>query len=196
MDTLFQQAHSPDLTAVAREFEDWIISSFTVAIGSGQVVAYCCQSTLLSSFTEQWQQINSYLAAKYVAKNKQPFERWNSYLLFVCADNIPNTLRYEMENNKFAMRKIVVGNAGEVLDDSALRVILDREILSTNVRVTSISCAALSPLILSNVTTDLIAANLQSGRGIAQENRKKWLDKVLDTARQLAKQQQGDDNEN
>jgi hypothetical protein len=178
-----------DLTVVEREFEGWHISSFKVSIGSGHIVAYCCQTINLADFSNEWQQINSYIAAKYVSKNKQPFERWNSYLLFICTEKIPKALRYEMENNKFAMRKIVVGEVGTVLNEEALALVLNREILSTNVTITSNSNTTLPPLILNNVTNDLIAADLQPGRGSAQENRKNWLDMARNTARQLAEKQ-------
>ncbi|NQZ07789.1 MAG: hypothetical protein HRT35_11565 [Algicola sp.] len=193
MNTAFQQVHGMDLTVVEREFEGWHISSFKVSIGRGHIVAYCCQTTNSADFANEWQQINSYIAAKYVAKNKQPFERWNSYLLFVCTAKIPKALRYEIENNKFAMRKIVVGEAGTVLNDEALAIVLNREILSTNVTITSNSNTTFPPLILNNVTTDLIAANLQPGRGSAQENRKKWLDMARFTTRQLVERQDGKD---
>jgi hypothetical protein len=116
------------------EYKDWNFSIFTSKTSTGNsITAYCCVTDKAERFEKDWNSINSFIAAKYVSTLDGEYERWNSYLLFICEEKMSKSLQYEIENNKFSMRKIVVNNQRTSPDKSAVINILNDKILSENI---------------------------------------------------------------
>lgn len=57
---------------------------------------------------EDWSQLVSSIATMYQSKLSDDFSKWNTYLIFVCNESISKSLHYEIENDKFASRKLVL----------------------------------------------------------------------------------------
>ncbi|MCX0450182.1 ABC-three component system middle component 1, partial [Aeromonas veronii] len=58
-----------------------------------------------------WKKIASVIAYEYQSELENKFDAWNIYLAFVVTSSISKTTKYEIENNKFSMRKLVVSDA-------------------------------------------------------------------------------------
>ncbi|WP_415755985.1 ABC-three component system middle component 1 [Pseudomonas sp. LT1P18] len=116
-----------DLSGISSEFPeakfgfykstpDSYISCFTCAVAD--------EATLLKI----WSGVVSVIAAEYQAKLKSKFEMWNIYLAFIVTAPICKNLEYEIENDKFSMRKIVSVSA----DGDDVEIFLNDEILGAD----------------------------------------------------------------
>ncbi len=62
-----------------------------------------------SDLKEQWEDIADVLNYEYLSTNETTeFERWNNYLIFVITSEVSLETKYEIENDKFYMRKLVI----------------------------------------------------------------------------------------
>jgi hypothetical protein len=104
----------------AELYPDFDLYKFEVDLRDGvPLCAFCCRVPTNKELGDKWKAINSSVSAYSLDNKKSEFERWNSYLVFICDEEVPKTLKYEIENDKFAMRKIVEQKP-EDWDDNAL----------------------------------------------------------------------------
>lgn len=189
MDSLFK-IKNIDLEPLSSEFKseyaDWEFSCFEALVGysnSEKILAFCCQSKKLSDL-QKWREINSFIAAKYLRVCENNFERWNTYLLFVCAEEIPKNIQYEIENNKFSMRKIVAKDniQSDFLNTYEIESIINERILSSNVKLTQMKSTSISKLQISDITNRLLDAQMifDSSQVSRDNNRAKWLNTELE----------------
>jgi len=76
---------------------------------SAKVNAFCLVFENESDLKEQWEDIADVLNYEYLSANDTTeFERWNNYLIFVVTDETSLETKYEIENDKFYMRKLVI----------------------------------------------------------------------------------------
>lgn len=62
----------------------------------------------------QWKEFNSYLTAKFIPTVKDDYSKWNFYVFYFSSSTIEKPLKYEIENNKFSSRKIVIENCKSI----------------------------------------------------------------------------------
>lgn len=75
---------------------------------------------------DSWRAVNSSLSQYLIDYMEDDFSRWNLYLLFLSSTSIQKKLQYEIENNTFSSRKIVVPDFhDEINDESAQQLIND-----------------------------------------------------------------------
>lgn len=55
-----------------------------------------------------WRSVTGVIAMEYQSGLQSKFEAWNIYLVFVVASAVSEELKYEIENDKFSMRKMIV----------------------------------------------------------------------------------------
>ena len=72
------------------------------------ITVFCYLSATVQTIFEYWKKIPDYINHDYLTNNISDFECWNSYLLFICDEAIPKSLKYEIENDKFAIRKFII----------------------------------------------------------------------------------------
>lgn len=89
-------------------FEGMRYSLYTAFLNekSKLTVFYCIADTI-NVLEENWKELTDCISHDYLTADVSEFERWNSYLFFISDEPVPKTLKYEIENDKFAMRKIV-----------------------------------------------------------------------------------------
>lgn len=66
---------------------------------------YCKEESILSL---SWEKISEFIAANYQINLMDDYSVWNIYLFFNTANPIKNDLKYQIENDTFSSRKIVV----------------------------------------------------------------------------------------
>lgn len=86
----------------------------------------------LSTF---WSEVNSYITAYYFSESDSEFAKWNSYLFYLTPSKIEKPLKYDIENNKFSSRKIVIDNFNEELSTKTISDIIESHITCTNMHV-------------------------------------------------------------
>jgi hypothetical protein len=67
--------------------------------------AQCKDSTHLENI---WLPITTAIATNYQVNLKDEFPTWNIYIFFVVQGEIPNEIKYKIENDTFSSRKIVI----------------------------------------------------------------------------------------
>ncbi|EAA5206265.1 hypothetical protein DTU20_15655 [Salmonella enterica subsp. enterica serovar Westhampton] len=107
-----------------------------------------------------WKKVVSVIAYDYQANFEQKFEAWNIYLVFVCSGPVSKKNKYEIENDKFSMRKMVVENA---IPDFDIERYLNNEILGANLKLGSIFSYV--PMSENDDVTDLQKKLYEFGNG-------------------------------
>jgi len=172
-----------DLDLLVSLFKAWSFSCFEISSereNHQNLTVFCCQTQSSENMQQEWMGINSYIAAEYLCKNIYNIDLWNTYLLFVCAEKIPQHTQYEIENNKFSMRKIVADKQNRSLSVDELSNVASQKILSSNIQLTEIELNTELKPNLSEITARL----LESGIGLGQsqsdrDSRELWLSDEL-----------------
>lgn len=72
------------------------------------ITCFVCRLPDESELVSIWRSVSSVIAMDYQAELKSKLDAWNIYLVFVVDGAITKNLKYEIENDKFSMRKLVV----------------------------------------------------------------------------------------
>jgi len=59
-------------------------------------------------FTSEWQRIVDYIGVHFQTTLQDEFSVWNLYLFFIAENLTDESLKYQIENNTFSSRKIVI----------------------------------------------------------------------------------------
>ncbi|HEX7868704.1 MAG TPA: ABC-three component system middle component 1 [Chryseobacterium sp.] len=132
-----------------------------------------------------WKDFNSLITAEYLIKLTDDFSKWNSYIFFI-TEKIPKSLKYEIENNKFSTRKIVIEMGKPVITDKLIDIIISEHIVNDdiNLNIENTEVGGFSKNELISVFLD----------NLIKENTKKLEDSTLTEL--LTKIEKGLDNEN
>jgi hypothetical protein len=97
------------------------------------VAVYASEGLLV----ETWESITSVIAAEYQQELDCAYAAWNIYLACICNEPVRKEVKYRIENDRFALRKMVLdGNAGG-LSIEAIKSDLDEIILASGLQVSS-----------------------------------------------------------
>lgn len=104
------------------------------------------------SCKDNWLNITTEIAINFQAALTSELALWNIYLVFICPEQIDKHLKYQIENNRFALRKIVLASKiDETTWEQQIRDMLGRAILGDDLELDSaLDLACTVPLI----TTD------------------------------------------
>ncbi len=91
----------------------------------------------VSVLKENWKDIYSSIAAYFQAglPVESEFERWNIYLFYICREEVEKELQYKIENDRFASRKIVLGNCKEEITDEVVERVINQHITNTDLEI-------------------------------------------------------------
>lgn len=82
---------------------------------------------------ENWRAIQNMVAIYH--QHSGSFDAWNMYLAFVSAESISVWEKYEIENNKFSARKIILDGLQEILDIDQLIIELERQLFGSDLKL-------------------------------------------------------------
>lgn len=80
-----------------------------------------------------WKEFNSLVTAEYLTELTEEFSKWNSYIFFI-TKALSKALKYEIENNKFSTRKIVIELENPQVDDDLISNIISEHIVNDNIK--------------------------------------------------------------
>lgn len=87
--------------------------------------------TILKS---QWKEFNSYLTVKFIPTVKDEYSKWNFYVFYFSSNKINKPLKYEIENNKFSSRKIVIEQY-ETITNEVIEKVVSEHITNENILI-------------------------------------------------------------
>lgn len=169
-------------------FPDLELYKFEVNLFEGApLCAFCCCMSTGKDLDEKWKSINSSVSAHSLDNKKSEFERWNSYLFFVCDETVPKSLKYQIENDKFALRKLVEQKPDDWDDNSpqkSLIELLNQRLLLSHIDLSGyIAEDALVPPVLSKWGKSIVDQDIPSDRkGSSKSARAEWIKESLSSA--------------
>lgn len=122
------------MDAFNQQFEGVQLSHKAVDLNKGLIHTFFIECPSKVSLKNNWREVSNFIALHFQNKLENEFERWNLYLFFLIEQGIGNDLKYQIENNTFSSRKIIIDS--ETDQDS----IINNHILNSNLSISK-ECA-------------------------------------------------------
>lgn len=116
-------------------FKIFSVESFSIGevFFSGKIIVAVVRFRNIDSLSKSWKEINSYITGHYISTINDEFAKWNFYMFYVSNTDVAKQLKYEIENNKFSSRKIVVDNYKKDLTKKNIDHIISEHITNDNI---------------------------------------------------------------
>lgn len=95
-----------------------------------------CWFSSSQELTAKWKEIQSIISLKF--KPESRFSRWNVYLVLLCPDSLDIRIKYVIENDRYAARKIVLDGLGSQLSIEEVETKINIELLGTDLKLQEI----------------------------------------------------------
>jgi hypothetical protein len=164
------------VTELKEEFEtaDFHFENLTYAgVMPCFFISVKCESDLVNT----WMKVSDTIAVNYQARLTDEFSIWNLYLFFLIENPVSNELKYQIENDTFSSRKIVIEGVFDlqkIIEEHILNsdIIIDSTLISeSNFTPNPIIYNQLENLeVKSKVTEALKAAHLKIKNRIKNES--------------------------
>lgn len=82
----------------------------------------------------QWKELNSCLTAKFIPTVKDDYSKWNFYIFYLSKGIVEKQLKYEIENNKFSSRKIIIENVSSITEKE-INFLISEHITNDNIQI-------------------------------------------------------------
>ena len=89
-----------------------------------------CVCETAQDIIKNWRTIQNLIAVYH--QSTGGFDAWNMYLVFVSTENVPVWKKYEIENNKFSARKIVLDGLQEIPSTDQLIIELEKQLFGSD----------------------------------------------------------------
>lgn len=91
-----------------QQFDGAQLSYKAIHLNKGLVHTFFIKNSSEDSLKNTWRKISNFMAINFQNNLENEFERWNLYLFFLNEQRISNNLKYQIENDTFSSRKIVI----------------------------------------------------------------------------------------
>lgn len=119
-----------DLDFLSSRFKDMDFQLFVSNDTNSYISCVACWCKSASKVIENWSAIQNYVSVYYQPSGELAL--WNIYLAFFCVEDFPLWEKYVIENDKYAVRKLVL-NGEQALPNSAQAVsILNNHLLGAD----------------------------------------------------------------
>jgi hypothetical protein len=88
----------------------------------------------LTDLENNWKDFNSQIINDIVLNLIEEYSRWNLYVFYFSDIEVPKSLKYEIENNKFSSRKILIENCKSITNTFITNVISEH-ITNDNIQI-------------------------------------------------------------
>ena len=180
------QSKKINLEFLSEFSKNWKINVYEISMGmeDDYITAFCARTSSKDTLQSDWLALTDSINNGYLTGVDSDFLHWNSYLLFIVDEEILKSdgFEFEIENDKFYMRKIVEHNVQSSINEEEIIRLLNRKILSTEIEYPPISETSLKPC--ENLLTkpvliyqdSLIDKKFSVGMtDAAKEQREQWL---------------------
>jgi hypothetical protein len=91
------------------KFEGFVFETKSSQMASfGNITAFFVKSDNYELIRDFWSKINNTIAVYYQSRLSDEFNKWNIYCFYVVGKSFDRNLKYIIENDTFATRKVVV----------------------------------------------------------------------------------------
>jgi hypothetical protein len=148
------------------EFKDFNISVIEVQSLHNAIVTFVLFPGE-DSLNDNWEKITNSIAACIQGQIDNVFVKWNLYLLLLCKTNVSKEIKYEIENDKFCCRKIVIENfSKEDLSDKVKNELISSKITMEDIGVKNIALKSSANYIGQTSFWNIIKnSQISSGKG-------------------------------
>lgn len=113
------------------QLEDLIVGELSFG---GIVPIIFVRFSSIDALAKTWKDFNSYVAAEYMTLIKDEYSKWNFYIFYLSNKTLEKQLKYEIENNKFSSRKIVIENANSITEKE-INLLISKHITNDNMQI-------------------------------------------------------------
>lgn len=123
-----------DLNFLHTKFKEMNFQLF-VSNGEGSYIScVACWCESASQVVDNWSAIQNYLSVYYQPPGD--IALWNIYLAFFCTEKLPIWEKYKIENDKYAVRKLVLDGTGTILPNAESLTLLNNHLLGADLELT------------------------------------------------------------
>jgi len=156
--------------------------SFVYSITShSRLTCICINLNEEATLVEHWERITNEIAIEFISKLNDSFSKWNCYLIFICTKPLSRAIKYKIENDKFAIRKIVIDDFKRKLTDGEVTRLLNERILSSKIVLTqNTSSNSKGEVKLSDSANRVLDIDIPIDSAVdSMKQRKVWIEKEL-----------------
>jgi hypothetical protein len=118
------------ISDLEKEFEN-VFFSFKEINYQGKLPCFSISVKSENELAKIWVKVSDIIAVNYQSRMTDEFSIWNLYLFFIVNEPISNNLKYQIENDTFSSRKIVIEGKSDFTK------IIEKHILNSDVKVES-----------------------------------------------------------
>jgi hypothetical protein len=152
---------------------------------SATITVICCIAKNSDFIQKNWNVITDIINHDYLASEISLFDRWNTYLVFACQEKVEKSLQYKIENDKFAMRKLVseLPDNFDIKNSSiVLSALLNKKLLLSDIVLNEqVQKSNSWKSLLSDSGKDIVNSAISFSLNDAdKKSRNTWIEKNLD----------------
>lgn len=88
----------------------------------------------LYDLNKNWKDFNGQITTDFVIDFKEEYSRWNFYIFYLSNETVEKQLKYEIENNKFSSRKIVIESVNSITEKE-INFLISEHITNDNIQI-------------------------------------------------------------
>jgi hypothetical protein len=165
-------ASDVDFSFFHSDDERHLISCFVARFSDNETCAKC------------WRLINNEIAVEYQSSLSDEFLSWNIYLALVTPSAMDKHLKYRIENDRFALRKLVLAGPTFASESEAVvREALEDSILGRDLKLSDVGNGLCDQLENSNRFRDFLSTSSQlplDGKERSSEIRRRRINELLE----------------
>lgn len=86
-----------------------------------------------SQLKDIWNKFTENIAIFFQDGFENKYESWNVYVVFITGEKIPRLLKYEIENNRYSSRKIVMDEISPPIDENKIKKKISKRIFQLDI---------------------------------------------------------------
>ena len=119
-----------DLSFLNSEYKSIKFHMFRSDYHLSFISCIACMCETSEDIVKNWRAIQNIVSVKHQPAGN--LAAWNVYLAFVTVEQVPLWEKYEIENNKFAARKIIIDGLQEIPSPEQLAIELQKQLLGSD----------------------------------------------------------------
>lgn len=150
-----------------------------------------CRFNKEAELKSLWDKLNSVISAELSCDFKNDFERWNLYFFYLCEKKVKDSIKYQIENDKYFSRKIVIDESRLKLTSESIEYLISKNIINDDLILRDPKKDDKTPYVSSSIVYNLI--------DLEKINDKNDSEKLFDEVLELLRKSFGDNgvsNEN
>lgn len=122
-----------DLNFLSSRFEQMTFQLFVSDDENSFISCISCSCHDAELIVENWTAIQNFISAYYQPKGE--WAMWNIYLAFFCVERVPLWDKYVIENDKYAVRKLISDNLDALPNIEQIVSVLNNQLLGADLNI-------------------------------------------------------------